>query len=207
MIYSTDSKAYRKFVSRRTPLQIFIQDELKLQQTNYVGMQTVPIRQELVHRPETPFKIRHCHDNCERAAAAQPEDFEVVTCWIISNHRQITEAILRRMGRTRRDVRRLLPRKGEFEAIFHSILRNRVTGQLFDITPDDAPNCTERTVVLEPRLTSADFSMGIMLGLGSPESIDSATYAERAPQEKVQLTIFEQLAVLKTFVLWDLKDE
>jgi hypothetical protein len=112
-----------------------------------VGMQTVPIRQELVHRPETPFKIRHCHDNCERAAAAQPEDFEVVTCWSIVNHRQMTEAILRRMGCTRRDVRsrrdvrrELLPRKGEFEAIFHSILRNRVTGQLFDITPDEAPN-------------------------------------------------------------------
>lgn len=175
---------------QRTPLQTFIQDELGLQQEPH----TLPIFTKTSGQP-TPYRVKRCHENCRLAVQRQP-GYERVTCWIIHNSKEIVAEVLHVQGKITEDMKKTLPRPGEFEAEFHSILRNRQTGLLCDITPDYDLKCTGRMIVLEPRMSARDFET---FNFSSPENIVTPTYAARVPIEDPGPDFFEQVKELAMY--------
>jgi len=134
-----------------THLQRFIRDKLMLETEPFevdIGVQG------------TALAAKQCHVNCEKIIATAPF-MEAHACWIIHTHTDINGLIdhLRDTGAISPDQHAMLPRAraNDYEAEFHSILRDTRTGTFYDCTKDMLPSCTRRTVILEPRLSSADW--------------------------------------------------
>jgi hypothetical protein len=107
---------------------------------------------------------------------------EARTCWILHDHTAIngTLAYLLEAGLLSQDQYDNHPRarQNDYEAEFHSILRDTRTGKWFDPTEDILPSCTSRTVILEPRLSTADWSTFVKQ---APENIATDQWERRTP--------------------------
>ena len=173
----------------------FIAKVLKLPGQAPFTLEIIPKNSET---GEVVFGAMRCHENCERLVAcpASEGQFEVVKCWCIES-RETQRALFRSLGID--DLERVLKRglqKGEFEAVFHSVVRDKVTGNLLDITPDLNSARKTRTLVLEPRMTHTDFER---FKFKTPENIASPSYVARTPVEETNEDFFEMLVKLKMY--------
>lgn len=184
----------KKRVAARTPLQVFIQDELRLQQDNYIGTQMVPVV------GGGGYLAKRCHENCRRMRNGKPGAYELVTCWIIFNSDEVrakTIVELHGLGREfTPEIAARLPRQGEFEAEFHCVIRDQRTGLLSDITPGFNHTVTERRIVLENRMSGGDFER---FSFSTPENIVSRRYARRCPTDPDNPDFFGQLGDLDQY--------
>jgi len=148
---------------RLSYLQRFIQEKLQLE--------TEPFEVDIGRQGQPLLTAKQCHPNCEKIVAAAPF-WEARTCWIIHDHTTIngTIAYLRDSGRMSQDEYDNYPkaRQNDYEAEFHSILRNTRNGAWYDPTADLLPSCTSRTVVLEPRMSTADWSTYVKQAIENP---------------------------------------
>ena len=81
----------------------------------------------------------------------------------------------------------------DFEAEFHSVLRNR-DGELVDVTPDMNPKRVVRRIILEPRMTADVFEK---YNFATPENICTKTWDERTALGKSNPDFFEELKMLR----------
>jgi hypothetical protein len=182
-----------RIAAQLTPLQLFIRDKLRLQ--------AVPFEVEIGIQGTT-LTAKKCHVNCEKIIAAAPF-MEAQSCWIIHTCADINDLTdhLRETGVLSPDQHAMVPRMNadDYEAEFHSILRDTRTGVFYDITRDMLPSCTERTVVLEPRMSSADW---LKYSRQAPENICTAQWGARSAPAEEQPDFFNIVAevdMIKSF--------
>jgi hypothetical protein len=116
---------------------------------------------------------KQCHPNCQKLAAMTPF-FETRACWILHDYNEINEttAFIRDSGRMSQDQYDNYPKAqpNDYEAEFHSILLDTRNGKWYDPTADLLPSCTSRSVVLEPRMSTADWSTYVKRAIENPAS-------------------------------------
>ena len=170
---------------RLTHLQRFIRDKLQLETDPFevdIGIQG------------TTLPAKQCHPNCQKISS-RVSYMEARTCWILHDHTAIngTLAYLLEAGLLSQDQYDNHPRarQNDYEAEFHSILRDTRTGRWFDPTKNMLPSCTRRTVILEPRLSSADW---LKYSRQAPENICTNEWGVRSTPAQEQPDFFNLVA-------------